>query len=85
MYVCEHTDRHTHAIFRTYDHAHARGTNTLRVQLDAGVSKCPGMYLGGNYISGVAFGDCVQWGVDTAPKIAAFLASEAPAANKASV
>ena len=27
------------------------------------------MFLGGNYVAGVAFGDCVQWGVDTAPKV----------------
>lgn len=33
----------------------------------------PGVFLGGNYTSGVAFGDCVQWGVDNAKKIATFV------------
>lgn len=46
-------------------------------QIDAGVAKLPGLYLGGNYISGVAFGDCVQWGVDTAPSIAEYLRDDA--------
>lgn len=32
-----------------------------------------GVFLGGNYTSGVAFGDCVQWGFDYAPKIADFV------------
>ncbi len=74
---------HRHGISTSHDDAHV--LLILGTQLDAGIAKCPGLYLGGNYISGVAFGDCVQWGVDTAPQIAAFLASEAPAANKASV
>jgi len=45
------------------------------LQVNKGLEGCPGVFLGGNYVSGVAFGDCVQWGVDTAPKVADFLAS----------
>lgn len=37
------------------------------------VAECPGIFLGGNYTSGVAFGDCVLWGTDTAPKIGAYV------------
>lgn len=50
-----------------------KGYKDIRAELDAGVAKCPGVYLGGNYISGVAFGDCVQWGIDTAPSIIQYL------------
>ncbi|KAJ1473601.1 hypothetical protein T484DRAFT_1835367 [Baffinella frigidus] len=38
--------------------------------VNKGLERCPGVFLGGNYVAGVAFGDCVQWGVDTAPKVA---------------
>lgn len=36
-----------------------------------------GVFLGGNYTSGVAFGDCVLWGSETAPKIADFVKATA--------
>jgi protoporphyrinogen/coproporphyrinogen III oxidase len=35
----------------------------------------PGVFLGGNYTSGVAFGDCVQWGMDAAKEIAEYVAT----------
>ncbi|CDF38327.1 unnamed protein product [Chondrus crispus] len=41
------------------------------------VKEHPGIFLGGNYTSGVAFGDCVQWGIDTAPKVAEYVAAQA--------
>lgn len=37
----------------------------------------PGVFLGGNYTSGVAFGDCVLWGTETAPKILQYIAERA--------
>lgn len=38
-------------------------------------AKCPGFFLGGNYRTGVAFGDCVQFGIEEAAKIATYLQS----------
>ena len=33
----------------------------------------PGIFLGGNYVCGVAFGSCVEWGVNTAPDVVKYL------------
>ena len=53
-----------------------------RMQVDTGLAKHPGIFLGGNYVCGVAFGSCVEWGLDTAPKIVEFLKTKAPAKEK---
>lgn len=52
-----------------------KGHLAIRAEVDKGLARCPGVYLGGNYVSGVAFGDCVQWGVDTAPNVIEYLKS----------
>lgn len=41
-----------------------------------------GIFVGGNFVSGVAFGDCVLWGTETAPKVANFVDKFATAAVK---
>jgi oxygen-dependent protoporphyrinogen oxidase len=39
-------------------------------------AKCPGFFLGGNYRTGVAFGDCVGYGITESKRVADFLASK---------
>lgn len=46
-----------------------KGYFDIRAKVDEGLVHHPGIFLGGNYICGVAFGSCVEWGVDTAPKV----------------
>lgn len=42
-------------------------------KIEGGLKDHPGIFLGGNYTSGVAFGDCVLWGTETAPKITEYI------------
>ena len=50
-----------------------RGHLELLKKMDEAVKKTPGLYLGGNYKTGVAFGDCVQYGADVAKDVLAFV------------
>mmetsp|Transcript_3646 Transcript_3646/g.10762 ORF Transcript_3646/g.10762 Transcript_3646/m.10762 type:complete len:112 (+) Transcript_3646:139-474(+) len=49
------------------------GYHDIRAEVDRALEGLPGLFLGGNYMSGVAFGDCVQWGVEAAPRVQAAL------------
>jgi len=42
-------------------------------QMNEAVKKTPGLFLGGNYKTGVAFGDCVQYGADVAKEVLSFV------------
>ena len=53
-----------------------RGHLEILDALERDEAKVPGLYLGGNYRTGVAFGDCVGFGVEEAKKIAGFLQKE---------
>lgn len=52
---------------------------------DEGLKNHPGLFLGGNYVCGVAFGSCVEWGVNTAPKVLEYLESKATSKEPATV
>lgn len=45
----------------------------IMAEAEKGLEQCPGVFLGGNYSSGVAFGDCVLWGRDNAGRIAEYV------------
>ena len=53
-----------------------RGHLEILDALEKDEAKVPGLYLGGNYRTGVAFGDCVGFGLTEAAKIAGFLKKE---------
>ena len=55
-----------------------KGYFDIRAKADEGLQKHPGLFLGGNYVCGVAFGSCVEWGVNTAPKIMEYLEANTP-------
>ena len=57
-----------------------RGHLEILKKMDEATKNTPGLYLGGNYKTGVAFGDCVQYGADVAKDVTAYLESTAAAA-----
>jgi hypothetical protein len=56
-----------------------KGHLAILAELEKGLDAAPGLLLAGNYRTGVAFGDCVQYGYEEAEKIAQYL-GKAPAA-----
>jgi hypothetical protein len=59
-----------------------KGHLAILAELEKGLEAAPGLLLAGNYRTGVAFGDCVQYGYEEAQKIAEYL-GKAPAAAPA--
>ena len=53
--------------------------------VEEGCKAAPGLFLGGNYRTGVAFGDCVQYGADVATEVASYLTTAEASATSASV
>ena len=56
-----------------YNKGHLEILNKVQGAAD---SKKTGIFLGGNYVTGVAFGDCVAYGAEIATTISEFLATE---------
>lgn len=50
-----------------------RGHQDILSRVETAAKSNPGLFLGGNYRSGVAFGDCVQYGADVAKEVGAFV------------
>ena len=52
--------------------------------VDAASKRAPGLFLGGNYHTGVAFGYCEQYGADVSTDVLAFLQSVESTSSTAS-
>ena len=50
-----------------------RGHSEILTDLDSDKPNNPGLFLGGNYRTGVAFGDCIQYGVDVAKEVSSYV------------
>ena len=55
-----------------YDLNYSTNTQNIRNEL----MKFDGLFLGGNYLSGVSVGDCIQYGKDVAGQICEYLKKE---------
>jgi protoporphyrinogen oxidase len=50
-----------------------RGHSKVLEKVRSGVKKVPGLFVGGNFISGVSVGDCINYGAVMSNNISAFL------------
>jgi protoporphyrinogen/coproporphyrinogen III oxidase len=60
-------------VWQTAIPQYRKGHLSILADLAKDEEKCLGFFLGGNYRTGVAFGDCVQFGWTEAEKVASFL------------
>ena len=60
-------------VWKTAIPQYRKGHLEILDALEKDEAKCPGFFLGGNYRTGVAFGDCVQFGWTEAERVAKFL------------
>ena len=70
-------------VWQTAIPQYRKGHLDILQALEEDEAKCPGLFLGGNYRTGVAFGDCVQFGFTEAERVAKFL-SKSGASSTAS-
>jgi oxygen-dependent protoporphyrinogen oxidase len=60
-------------VWQTAIPQYRKGHLEILEALEKDEKKCPGFFLGGNYRTGVAFGDCVAFGLNEAKRIAEYL------------
>ncbi len=60
---------------QSYPNIFVRGHLELLDRIKEAEQHKPGLFLGGNYRSGIAFGDCVQFGSTVARDIAKYLST----------
>jgi protoporphyrinogen/coproporphyrinogen III oxidase len=58
-----------------------KGHLDILAAIEKDEAQCPGVFLGGNYRTGVAFGDCVQFGWTEAERVSKFLATTSTTAS----